>query len=42
MTIYNNKIQMFPNNVVAGMFGFREEELFNAVDDASEAPQVKF
>lgn len=42
VTIYNNKIQMFPNNVVAGMFGFREEELFNAVDDASEAPQVKF
>lgn len=42
VTIYNNKIQMFPNNMVAGMFGFREEALFNADDRASEAPQVKF
>ena len=42
VTIYNNKIQMFPNNVVAGMFGFREEVLFNADERAVEAPQVKF
>ena len=27
VTIYNNKLQMFPNNVVAGIFGFKEEEL---------------
>jgi len=27
VTIYNNQLQMFPNNVVAGIFGFREEEL---------------
>lgn len=27
VTIYNNKLQMFPNNVVAGIFGFEEEEL---------------
>jgi LemA protein len=27
VTIYNNKLQMFPNNVVAGIFGFQEEEL---------------
>lgn len=27
VTLYNNKLQMFPNNVVAGIFGFQEEEL---------------
>jgi len=42
VTIYNNKLQMFPGNLVAGMFGFREEELFNAVDDADDAPDVDF
>ncbi|MBR3807482.1 MAG: LemA family protein [Lachnospiraceae bacterium] len=42
VTIYNNKIQMFPSNLVAGMFGFREEELFNTDDEAKEAPRVQF
>lgn len=42
VTIYNNKIQMFPGNIVAGMFGFREEELFNTDDEAKEAPKVQF
>lgn len=42
VTIYNNKIQMFPSNLVAGMFGFREEELFNTDDEVKEAPRVQF
>ena len=42
VTIYNNKLQMFPSNVVAGMFGFKEEALFNAVDEANQAPRVQF
>jgi LemA protein len=42
VTIYNDKIQMFPGNMVAGIFGFREEELFNTVEDAKEAPKVQF
>ena len=42
VTIYNNKIQTFPNNMVAGIFGFREEELFNSVEDAKDAPRVSF
>lgn len=42
VTIYNNKIQMFPSNLVAGIFGFREEELFNTDDEAKEAPRVQF
>ncbi len=40
VTIYNNKLQMFPANLVAGMFGFDEEELFNVVDEVREAPEL--
>ncbi len=40
VTIYNNKLQMFPANMVAGMFGFHEEELFNVVEEVREAPQL--
>ena len=42
VTIYNNKIQMFPSNVIAGIFGFKEEALFDAVDAAAQAPRVQF
>ena len=39
----NNKIQMFPSNVVAGMFGFKQEEFFE-IEDAGEraVPKVSF
>ena len=42
VTIYNNKLQMFPGNIVAGIFGFKEEALFAAVSEASIAPKVQF
>ncbi len=42
VTIYNDKIQMFPGNMVAGIFGFKEEELFNTDEAAKEAPRVQF
>ncbi len=42
VTMYNTKVQLFPGNLVAGMFGFKEEELFDAEDEVAEAPQVKF
>lgn len=42
VTMYNNKLQMFPGNLVAGMFGFREEALFNSDEGAKEAPRVQF
>ncbi len=42
VTIYNNKLQMFPSNLIARMFGFREAELFDADDVAIEAHQVDF
>ncbi len=40
---YNNKIQMFPSNVVAGMFKFNEEEFFELESPAEKAvPKVEF
>jgi LemA protein len=40
---YNNKIQMFPSNMVAGMFGFMQEEFFEIeVEAEREVPQVDF
>lgn len=42
VTIYNNKLQMFPGNLVAGMFGFKEEALFATDDEAKEVPKVQF
>jgi LemA protein len=40
---YNNKIQMFPSNIIAGMFNFKQEEFFQ-VEDATEraVPKVDF
>lgn len=39
----NNKIQMFPSNIVAGAFGFKQEEFFEIEDQAERAaPQVSF
>ena len=40
---FNNKIQMFPSNIVAGMFSFKDEEFF-AVEDQKEkeVPKVSF
>ena len=42
VTIYNNKIQMFPANIIAGIFGFKEEALFDAGVEARKAPKVQF
>ena len=40
---YNNKIQMFPSNIVAGMFSFKEEEFFEIEDQKEkEVPKVSF
>lgn len=40
---YNNKIQMFPSNIVAGMFSFKEEEFFEIENKAEkEVPKVSF
>jgi LemA protein len=40
---YNNKIQMFPSNIIAGMFKFNEEEFFEIKDEKEkEVPKVSF
>ena len=40
--VYNNKIQVVPSNIVAGMFGFREEKLFEAATEERENVKVEF
>ncbi len=41
--IYNTRTQTVPTNIVAGTFGFKEEEFFELEDEAArQAPQVKF
>jgi LemA protein len=40
---YNNKTQMVPSNIVAGMFGFKAEEFFQVTSEAEKAaPKVSF
>ncbi len=40
---FNNKIQMFPSNIVAGMFNFKEEVFFEVEDKSERAvPKVSF
>lgn len=40
---YNNKREVFPNNVVAGMFGFSEAAMFEVGSEVErEAPKVSF
>jgi LemA protein len=38
----NTRIQQFPSNIVAGMFGFKTREFFEVPGAEREAPQVKF
>ena len=32
VTMYNTKLQTFPTNIIAGVFNFKEEELFTVTD----------
>jgi LemA protein len=40
---FNNKTEVFPSNIIAGMFGFKKEEFFE-IQDAEErkVPKVSF
>ncbi len=42
VTTYNVKVTSFPNNILAGMFGFKEKAMFQADPAAQSAPKVKF
>ena len=39
---YKNKIEMFPTNIIANMFGFKEEKFFEATEEEKENIKVKF
>ena len=40
---YNNKIQMFPSNILAGMFNFQQSEYFQVENQAErDVPKVSF
>ena len=40
VTMYNQKLQLFPSNIIAGMFNFQPRELF-AVENAEVRKNVK-
>lgn len=40
--VYNTYIKRFPQNVLAGMFGFQIKPYFEASEGAEKAPEVKF
>ena len=39
---YQNKIEMFPSNIVASLFGFKAAEFFEATEAEKETPKVQF
>ena len=40
--VYNSKIRTFPNNLTAGMFGFKSKGYFQAEAGANKTPKVEF
>lgn len=41
----NNKVQIFPSNIIAGMFGFKKEPMFDLGEERKaheQAPKVSF
>jgi LemA protein len=40
--VYNTNIRRFPQNFLAGMFGFQAKPYFEAAAGADKAPEVKF
>ena len=39
---YNQKVSNFPNNLLAGLFGFKQRPMFQADQGAQNAPKVQF
>lgn len=39
---FNTKIEIFPNNIIAGMLGFVKSEFFEAGEEEKATPQVQF
>lgn len=42
VTMYNTKLQVFPSNIIAGMFHFTSAELFKTDDEARKNVKVDF
>jgi len=39
---FNTKVQTFPTMIVAGMFGFKQEDFFEATEEEKKSVAVKF
>lgn len=39
---FNNAVQVAPGNIIAGIFGFKSREFFDAPEAAAEPPKVQF
>ena len=39
---FNSKVQLFPGNIIAGMFGFKVAEFFAATEEEKKKVDVKF
>lgn len=39
---YNATVRKFPNNITAGIFGFKQKGSFTAEEGADQAPEVQF
>ena len=42
VTMYNTKLQIFPSNIIAGMFNFTSRDLFKSDDEARKNVKVDF
>lgn len=39
---FNTALQVFPSNIIAGIFHFEKKDMYDAVPEADAAPQVQF
>ena len=39
--IYNNKVEMFPNNIIAKIFGFKSEKMFGISEDEKQNIKIE-
>ena len=42
VTNYNNSIDMFPSSIIAKIFHFEKEELFDAEEEAKNSTKIKY
>ena len=39
--IYNNKVEMFPSNIIAKIFGFKSEKMFEISEDEKQNIKIE-